>query len=201
MILILDNNKYRRHDIYLSLFMKKYIVAEHSLDNMEYYTKPFMTVYINPTSEQIEKIKNEDTLTIIAKNNFPAKPKEWMNVIPLDKNLSNEIIKLYEQNCIYGRGREIVGVTGMEGKYFTVGGSYMNLTPKQLNVIKLFMYNPNKKFELYDASSYFDFNADREEGFMRLVHVLNSKSIKLGKEILIKCENNKYFISPELITY
>ena len=77
----------------------------------------------------------------------------------------------------------------------------MNLTPKQLNVIKLFMYNPNKKFELYDASSYFDFNADREEGFMRLVHVLNSKSIKLGKEILIKCENNKYFISPELITY
>ena len=53
MILLLDNNEFRRHDIYMSLYMKKYIVAEHALEYMDYYTKPFMTVYINPTTSEL----------------------------------------------------------------------------------------------------------------------------------------------------
>ena len=44
MILILDNYIDRRHGVYLSLYMKKYIVAEQSLRDMDFYTKPFLTL-------------------------------------------------------------------------------------------------------------------------------------------------------------
>ena len=201
MILLLDNNQYRSHDVLLSLFMKKYTVAEQSIDDMDYYTKPFLTVYLNPTVQQIHKIKNEDTICVVAKNNLSVQTPPWMHVIPLDKNVAKAIMQIYEENRCFDKGREIFGILGLEGRLFTIGGAYVHLTPRQMKALKIFLYNPNKQFALYDISSYLDFNTDREYGFIKMVEDINYKCRRAGRETLIVCKHGKYFISTSVLEY
>ncbi|MBQ8145351.1 MAG: hypothetical protein IJ039_01065 [Clostridia bacterium] len=201
MILLFDNNQYRRHDILLSLFMKKYIVAEQPLDDMDFYTKPFMTVYLNPTEAQMKKIKKEDTLCVVAKNNVIGKTPDWMEIIPLDKNTAKSIMKIYDEKCPFGKGREIFGALAMEGKRFAFGGIYFHLTPKQMKAIKILLYNPHKKFELYDISSYLEFNTDKEIGFSTMIDEINMRCKKVNREKLVLREGSRYYINPNIIFY
>ena len=201
MILLLDNNQYRRHDIFLSLYMKKYTVAEQSIDDMDYYTKPFITVYLNPTIEQIQKIKNEDTICIVAKNNLSISTPPWMRVIPLDKNVAKTIMKIYDENANFGKGREVFGILCLEARLFTIGGAYVYLSPNQRKALKIFLYNPNKKFPLYDISSYLDFKTDKEYGFIKMVEDINYKCRRAGRETLIVSKKGEYFISPNGLNY
>ena len=201
MILILDNNKERRHGVYLSLYMKKYIVSEQPLEYMDFYTKPFLTVYIEPTREEIWKIKQEDTISVIVKNRITYPIPSWLTVIPNDKNIAKNIIKIYEEKCPYNKGREIIGILGMEKNLFALGGTFIHLTPKQYKIARLLIYNPNKQFPLYDICHYVDFNTDPEKGFAMMVEDLNIKCRKTGREDLIKSKNGKYFISPSVINY
>ena len=201
MILILGNNQWTRHDILLSIFMKKYYVAEHSIDDADCITKPFLTAYINPTTEQINKIKNENTICVIAKNNLTIKVPKWMTVIPNDKNTAKRIMEIYDEKCPYGKGREIFGILGLEGKKFTMGGAYIHMTPKQLKAIKILLYNCNKQFASYDICIYFDFSGDVEECFLQMVQEINYQCKRAGREKLIFYKDNKYFISPAVLEY
>ena len=201
MILILDNNKERRHGIYLSLFIKKYIVSEQALEYMDFYTKPYLTVYLDPTYDDIKKIKKEDTLCVIVKNNVNFPVHDWMVIIPNDKNIAKNIIKIYEERCPYNKGREIIGIMGLEGNLFALGGTFIHLTPKQFKIARLLIYNSEKRFPLYDICHYVDFNTDPEKGFIMMVEDLNLKCRKAGREDLIKCADDKYFISPGVVYY
>lgn len=199
MILLLGNNENVRHDILMSLFMKKYYVAEHSIDDAICLTKPFMTVYINPNSAQIAKIKNENTLCIVAKNNMTSKVPAWMTVIPYGKDTAKEIMRIYEEKCNFGKGREIFGIICMEGKKIAIGGAYVYMTPKQLKAIKILLYNSGKQFSSYDISSYFDYVSDPVVCFGQMVHEINFQCKRMGREMIISHESDKYFINPEIL--
>ena len=199
MILILDNDKVRRHDVWLSLYMKKYIVAEQSIDDASLYTKPNMTVYIDPSDEQIEMIRNEDTITVIATNKLEDTIPDWIKVVPLNNKIALNIIEIFEECCQYGKGRELFGVLGLEGKQFAYGGKYINMTPRQINIIKLFLYNSSKTFARYDASSYFDFDCDKEDGFISAIEKLNNKCKVEGRERLILSEKGIYWINKDTL--
>jgi hypothetical protein len=202
MILLLDNNQYRRHDVFLSLFMKKYIVAEQQLDDMDFYTKPFLTVYLNPTEAQLKKIKKEDTVCVVAKNNVTTILPDWIELIPLDKDVSKNIMEIYDKKCPYGKGREIFGAIAMEGRHFAFGGIYFHLTVKQMKAIKILLYNPHKKFELYDISSYLEFNtADSEAGFATMIDEINGRCKRVNREKLVLRDGSRYYINPDIIFY
>lgn len=200
MFLILDNNEYRRHSVLLSLYLKKCIAMGQTIKDADFYTKPNVTVYLNPTYDEIKKIKNEDTITIVAKDNLAVKLPPFIKHLPLDNSLGNNIYKIYMEQCPYGKGRELFGVLGLEDKKFAFGGKYISMTPQQLNVIKLFLYNPDKEFELYDASCYFDFNTDREVGFMSIVRSINYKCKNEGREKLIIQEGGRYRINKAVLS-
>lgn len=199
MILILDNNEYRRHDVCLSLSMKKYIVAEQSLDVAKFFTKPNMTVYLNPNYDELNKIEKTDTITVVAKNFVKQKLPSWIKVIPLDSCLIKNLVEIFETNCNYGKGREFFGIIALEGKKFSFGGKYISMTPQQLRIIKLFLYNPDKVFELYDASSYFDFVCDQEIGFADAVDSINQKCIREGREKIIVYKSGRYRINQDVL--
>lgn len=200
MILVLGNNEWSRHDILMSLFRKKYYVAEQLIDDAEFLTKPILTVYINPTTAQIKRIKKEKTICVVAKNNFTGAP-DWMYVIPYDNTTSKRIVEIYDANCNYGKGREVFGILGLEKNKFTMGGAYIHMTPKQLKAIKILLYNSEKKFSSYDISSYFDFIGDRENSFLEMVREINYQCKRAGREKLICYENDKYYISPRVLDY
>ena len=201
MILLLGNNEWTRHDIYLSLFIKKHLVSEQRLEDMDYLTKPYITVYINPTLTEINKIKNENTISIIAKNNITAKVPSWMRVIPLDNSTPKRIMEIYEENRTFDKGREVIGILGLEGKLFAMGGAYIRMTQKQLKIIRFLLYNAGKRFSSYDISNYFEFNGDREACFHQQVDDINYRCKRQYKEKLILYQDDKYFISPTVLEY
>ncbi len=201
MILILDNNQFRRRGVYLTLYSKKFLVSEQTIADSEYYTKPFMTVYINPTSTEISKIKDEKTLCVVAKNNVTSFVPHWMKIIPLDNGLTNKIIEIYKKFCTYGQGREIFGIICMEGNKLTLGGAYIDLSNRQRALVKFLIYNAEKRFKLYDICTYFDFKTDKEIGFDKMVLEINRKCVKKHREHLIVRENDTYYINPNVINY
>lgn len=201
MILILDNNQHRRRSIYLTLYSKKYMVAEQTINDSQHYTKPFMTVYINPTKTEMQNIKNENTLCVVAKNNVSIHVPEWMRIIPCDNTVTMKIMELYKELCPYGQGREIFGIVCMEKDKFALGGVYINLSPRQRQLAKFLLYNAGKKFQIYDISSYFNFNTDKESGFDRMVMEINRKCTKMRREHLIIRQNDVYCINPYVTNY
>lgn len=201
MILLLDNNEYRRRSIYATLYSKKYIVTAQPLTEAEYLTKPFLTVYINPTQSQIERIRKENTICVVAKNGFQGTAPSWMRVIPLDNSLTRRIIGLYEELCPYNKGREIFGILCIEGNKFALGGAYLQLSYRQKRLVRFLAYNKEKEFQLFDISSYFDFYTDKDEGFIKMVSEINKRCKRIFKEPLIHCHNETYSISPSVINY
>ena len=201
MILLLGNNENFRHNVLLSLFMKKYCVAEHSIEECEYLTKPFLTVYINPTIEQIHKIKHENTITVVAKNDLRCSVPEWIRVIPYGQDTVNSIINIYEENCTFAKEIESFGIISLEDNKIAIGGAYIRMTTKQLNAVKILLYNKDKLFSSYDISSYFGNTSDAIVSFELMVQEINFQCKRAGREKLICYENDKYFISPEMLDY
>ena len=199
MILLLGNNEFIRHDILMSLYSKKYYVSEHLIEDAVCLTKPFMTVYINPNSEQLAKIQNENTVCVVAKNSMPFATPAWMTVIPYGKDTAKDIMKIYEERCNYGKGREVFGIICMEGKKFAIGGAYVYMTPKQLKAIKILIYNCDEKFSSYDLSSYFEYVGDSVVRFKQMVYEINNQCKRVGREAPISYQNDKYFINPEVL--
>lgn len=199
MILLLGDNEYVRHDILLSIFMKKYYVAEHRVEDADCLTKPFLTVYINPTREQLSKIKEEKTICVVAKNNVHIKPPAWMTVIPLGKNTAKDIMDIYEARCSFGKGVEVFGIVCLENMRFAIGGAEVYMKPRQLMALKILLYNNDKRFSSYDISSYFDFLSDKEVCFANMVREINFQCRRVGREDPIIHKGNEYYINPEVL--
>ena len=97
MLLIIDDNDFRRHDLCWSFDYKGVIFSSQTYEYVDFYTKPFMTLYVNPSYSQLAKIKNENTITIVAKNNLRGKLPPWMIHMPIDKDLVNNVVRLLEE--------------------------------------------------------------------------------------------------------
>ena len=201
MILIVDNNEYRRHDIWLSIFMKKYIVSEQSFYDAECCTKPILTAYINPSLSEIEKIKQEDTICVVAKNNLKLKPPAWMHVVPLDRDTPKRIMEIYDANFDHLKGREVIGIIGIEGDKFTLGGTYINFNKHQLLILKMLIFNPKKTFELWDLLGYSNLQGNREANLMETVTRINRRCRVAHREELVIAKNEKYRINPNVLKY
>ena len=137
----------------------------------------------------------------MVKNNVGNIAPHWMTVIPYEKNIVRDIIRIYKEKCPYGKGREVFGIMCMDKRKFAIGGAYVHMTSKQLNAIKILTYNYPKKFSLYHISSYFKFNADREDCFVRMVQEINYQCKRAGREKLIYCNKEVYYISPNIMNY
>lgn len=202
MILILDNNEYRRHTVYLSLYRRKCLVSEQSIDDMDYYTKPNMTVYLNPTQSQVSRIRKEDTICVIATNKKDIKLENWMIRIPLDNSVAVSIYNIFNEKCKYGNELEIFGIVCMREKEFALGGVLIKLTKRERQIVRLFLYNAGKKFNSYDACNYFDFAGEAEKCFIDAIYEINLKCVKGAHRIPLFLHNaGVYYVNPEVLDY
>lgn len=200
MILIVDNNDERRKNVAIWLRVKGYIVSYIGYDDLKYSTKPFMTVYINPARSYIDKIKNDDTVSVIFTERKGIRLPQWsVNILSL-KYIANDIIKIYKERCPYQKLNkvDVLGYACMKDGDFALGGKEIRLSHREREIISLFMFNYPKKFELYDAINYFRIAKHQEENFHNAIYTLNKKAKDNDREKLIVCEGNRFYFNPEI---
>lgn len=204
MILIIDDNEYRRVQYCRELRYRGYPCAAISFADREYYTFPVMTIYLNPLVSQINEIKNEDTITVIVKDKVDMVYPEWSTHFTFTKDIFEKIEEKFEQSFEYGKPDKIdvIGITGMQNEKFALGGKMLYFYPRELAVAKFFMYNKNKKFKLYDVTNYFRFRTDDPERTMEgIIKAINRKCHRAKRERLIMVLHGTCYANPTVINY
>ena len=203
MILLVDNSEYRRDSLVVRLRIKGYIVAGIDYAYMDSYTKPFMTVYINPPRNEAVRLKNEETISVIFTDREATKLPPWsINILSLN-NVESEIVSIYNEKCNYMLKDkiDIIGYLCRKNDRFAVGGREISLSNMQSTVLSLFIYNPSKRFKLYEASKYFHFSANSEERFVRIVYEINKKAKAVNRDRIIIREGDLFYLNPDIKNY
>ena len=203
MILIVDNSDFRRDSLVIRLRTKGYLVCGIDYKYLDSYEKPFMTVYVNPPRQEINKLKNDDTISLIFTDKTGITLPIWSINIGTLTDIEAKIIDVYKEKCPYMIKDKIniVGYICEKNKNVAVGGKIIYLSNKQSMVLNLFLFNSSKKFRLYEASSYMHFSANSEERFARIVYEINKKSKDANREKIILFEKERYFLNPDIKNY
>lgn len=198
MMLILDNNEYRRHDLCLDLEDRGIIVAERTIKEANDYVKPAITVYINPSTEEINKIRNDNTLTIIVKRNTALKLPCWMKILPFDKSLRDNLAEIAYAKFGKKEDRRFYGVVLFHNRTFVIGGAKIFLSKREREIARFFLINGGKKFYSFDVCDYIYFRVNPEENFEKSVRKINAKCRRLNREPLILLKGCKYSLNKYL---
>lgn len=202
MLLILDDNEYRRKSLLVKFRMKNMITSCQPLTYHSFFTKPLITAYINPSLEILSTLRNNKNVTIVAKNDLKVKLPDWIIHIPLDDNIDKEIEKIYiEQLTKDSQGElDIFGKVVFKGKQVGVSGKKIDFTDTQINILKFFYFNFDKRFTDTEASSYFRFLENPEQNLIHTIYTINSKCKQAGREALIIKEEGRFLANPSLYT-
>lgn len=203
MILLVDNNEERAKDIQVKLRLKGYTVSVSRYEELCVRTKPVFTAYINPTSDEVSKMTNGDTISIVFSNRQSVKLPLWtINFNSLD-NIVNEIIGVYKEKikCQLPKKVDVVGYACMKDGDFALGGNIIKLSIREKEIVRFYMAQPYKSFSSYDASSYIRILSNPEENYRKSVSMINLKARKCDREPLIMFKNDKYFFNPEISSY
>ena len=197
MILFLENFLEERYGIYSEL-RKKYLVSVRSYEEREECTKPLATVYINPLIHQVHRIEEENTICVVVRK-LPtrARPK-WMHYINDICDIPKEIDKIINEKVNKKEGIEIFGVICFNDKQIAIDGSYVDLSTKELSLIRSLLHNKDKSFSIKDISYYLDFNGD-ESGTVAFINGINNKCRYVNRPPLLIVENKICSINATLI--
>ncbi len=204
MILIVDNNKERSKDLVVKLRIKGYIVASTQYDELWYHTKPFMTVYINPSRDEASKLINDtSTISVIFCDRHSVKLPLWsINFTSLESIIKN-IENVYDEKCIYQiyDKVDVVGYACFKNGRFALGGERIRLSPKEKRIVSFFMYQADKKFKLYDASGYIRYLNNPENNLIAAIGRINRKAKAKERVPIIKYKEDYCYFNPEIASY
>lgn len=202
MLLVFDDNEYRRKNLLVKFRLKNMIVSFQAYAYYPFFTKPLITVLINPSFDILSTLCNNNTVTIVAKNDLKAKLPDWIIHIPLDDNIDKEIEKIYiEQLTKDSQGElDIFGNVVFKGKNVGVSGKRITCTDTQMNILKFFYFNCKKGFTDTEASSYFRFRENPEQNLVHAIYTINSKCKQVGREALIVKKDGRFYANPSLYT-
>ena len=202
MILILDNNSFRREDLSSDLTKKGYIVSCRRLDDYRCYVYPVLTVLVNPKRDDINKyIYTSKTKYLVAKDNFTDNSGRF-EIVSHSQCLADSIAKAFDKLIPNDDSiMHSLGVACYRGTEFSIGGKSMTLFPKEQKVFKFFLHNPNKTFLDTDACGYFNYKTDPEINLKQTIWKLNTKCNNARRPKLIEIYNDSYRLNPMIYNY
>ncbi len=204
MILVVDNNEERRKDTITWLRVNGIMSSGTNFSELPYYTKPFMTVYVNPTSSEASRTQNsEQTLSVFICDRPSVKLPSWSINITTLKTPFLSIMNVFEEKFDHFKYNqiEIVGYACLKNDDFALGGEIIELTKQEFLIVCFFMINKNKKFKLYDAAGYFNFKNNPEENFRRAVYRINAKCKQRNRVQLIIANAYEAYFNPVIADY
>jgi hypothetical protein len=204
MILLVDDNDERRRNLLIWFRVKGYLVSEARYDELKLFTKPFITVYVNPTMTSVSKIKySNDTISIFFSERKSVTLPQWSINFNSLKNIYEEVAKIYKEKATF-QVRDKIDMAGyacMKNGKFSVGGKDIKLTPTEYKIVCFFLNQPNKKFFASDAARYIKSKEDYEASYLVSISKLNRKLKAKKRPKLIICEDNWCYFNPEIANY
>ena len=203
MILIVDNSEERRKNLVIRLRVKGFLACGIDYNDKDFYTKPFMTVYINPPRPKIDNLKNDDTISVIFTDRDKMELPTWTINIRSIKALENDIVALYNEKCPFQRNDniDVIGYACLQNDKFALGGRLFKLSKMQIQMARFFLYQPRKRFKLYEACQYIHFRNNPEENLERLINNINKMLKAENRESLIINEGLEYYLNPDIASY
>lgn len=204
MILIVDENEERRINLQIKLRVKGYLTNVTSYQDLWFHTKPFMTVYVNPKTSDMQLIKNsQDTISVFFCDRKSVKLPAWSINFDSLKNVYEEITNIYKEKSTYQIKDKIdvVGYACMKNGKLAVGGKDINLSKREHMIVSFFMNQPKKKFRLGDASNYVWIHDNKETNFALSISRINKKLKDQLRPKLIICKDDWCYFNPEIVSY
>ena len=204
MILVVDNNDERRKNTITWLRVKGYMATGTSYSELPYYTKPFMTVYMNPTAKEAEHISNSgDTLSVLICDRFSVKTPPFAIRVSTLTSAHISIMKIFDEkfNHFGYNQMEIVGYACLKNDEFALGGELIGLSNLEYLIVCFFMVNKNKRFKIYDCAAYFNYKANPEENFRKSIYKINAKCKREHRLPLIIADAREAYFNPTIASY
>ena len=204
MILILDDNQFRRKSVFDRLRLNGYMVSAQEYSVGMYMVKPVLTVFVNPTNDQIKKIKRENTKYLIIKKNKPDYLPSWMSYIPLSNEIDIDIERFFWNNFEHENPNKIsiFGCICIEGNKIALGGALLDLKKTEMRIAKFFIYNNQKKFSDYELTTYFRFiTKSPASTLVRHIYHLNGICRSSGRPPLLSSYKNTFWLNNNYLRY
>lgn len=192
MILVVDSNSYRREK--LSRYFRYDGLPSMCIgyEDFEMYTKPLVTLLVDPSRDFLLKIKSSLNTHIIVVNKTQRNNDvrtDLRRIYKADGMVSSDEIKEEIKNY-YGydlktdKINHVMLLDSEKDVIYTLERLY--LKEREYKVLKFFLYNVGKVFPIYEIFEYLHFNGRiKEDTFVSYVKCINRKCKREYRERLI----------------
>ena len=204
MILVVDNNDERRKNTITWLRVKGYMASGTCFGELSFYTKPFMTVYVNPTQNEVDEMtSSDDTISVFICDRPSVVAPSWAIRIDSLATPHLTIMKIFDEkfNHFGYNQMEIVGYACLKNDEFALGGELIGLSNLEYLIVCFFMVNKNKRFKIYDCAAYFNYKANPEENFRKSIYKINAKCKREHRLPLIIADAREAYFNPTIASY
>ncbi len=204
MILIFDDNEYRRQELCKKMYMADLFVRGESYEHCEYLAKPLVTVLISPDVEQIKYFSSvlmrQNTIPVLVIKRSIPEARLFRNVI-IDENgeiTPKQIIDIIKKETEYNLFHDMINyiLVDEEEKDIYFGGKKLFLTDGEYKIVKFFAYNREKMFIIDEILDYLHLRKRVSENtFYVYISNINSKCYDQHREDIIIRTTYGYGIS------
>ena len=168
-------------------------------EDFDYYTKPLVTVLIDPSKEFISNLKlNKETLYITVYKNDRNRDnyKDLFTLVNPDGTVSTlQITEILNKHFGFELKNDMIGrITAFDDiNQIAHHGKRIKLCKREFNVFKLFFYNQNKTFTLHEIINYLGFYGKiKDETLISYIMKINTKCKMMNRCKLIHKHKTGY---------
>lgn len=207
MILIADDNEYRRAENAKHLRNSGIQATSCKKEYINYMQLPIITVIVNPTDKDLENIYLETAKTLyvfVTRKKISRLENYKYCFIDEELKVDDKLIRnvalekfnyTFENDCIG------MFVSDYANSRLYMGGKNLMLTKTEYSIARFFLYNGGRTFDFDMVREYFGkskSNKIEEVTFAGYISKINTKTKRLRTEKLIITESNGYTLNPEL---
>ena len=154
MVLIFDDNEFRRKEIKRSLRGTEISFKIENYENWEYLTKPLLTIFVMPKASEIDyytrSLKSQGTIVASLLKREPPKSENFRRIIISDNCIiTPEMVrKIIKNEYGYNLKQDFVGnaLVDEEDQDIYYARKRLFLTKTEYKIARFLAYNPKKTF-------------------------------------------------------
>ena len=194
MILIFDDNEFRRKDIKRAFRDSEMPFKIEDYEHWEYLTKPLLTILVMPKPSEIEyivrTIQAQGTIPVVVLKREDPRFKNIRHIIISENAIPSldKIKKIFEEEYSYNLHQDLIGriLVDEEDKDIYFSGKRLCLTKTEYKISRFLSYNPKKQFTDEEIILYTGLKI-KTSSLSKYVSYINHKCVEnYRKELILR---------------